>query len=55
MELLHHVFSKFLLKGAAKDDILDLMEQFGLIAKFSPSKTDERSKVFCAMPAQNVT
>ena len=32
MELLDHVFSKF----------LDLMEQFGLIAKFSSSKTGEK-------------
>ena len=49
MELLHHVFSKFLLMGAAKDDILDLMEQFGLIAKFSPSKTDEKYFVPCQL------
>ena len=49
MELLHHVFSKFLLKGAAKEDILDLMEQFGLIAKFSPSKTDEKYFVPCQL------
>ena len=49
MELLHHVFSKFLLEGAAKDDILDLMEQFGLIAKFSPSKTDEKYFVPCQL------
>ena len=49
MELLHHVFSKFLLKGAAKDDILDLMEQFGLIAKFSPSKTDVKYFVPCQL------
>ena len=42
MELVEHVFSKFLLKGVVRDDILDLMEQFGLIAKFSPVKTDEK-------------
>ena len=42
MELVEHVFSKFLLKDFVRDDILDLMEQFGLIAKFSPPKTDER-------------
>ena len=41
MELLDHVFSKFLLEGVARKDILDLMEQFGLIAKFSSSKTGE--------------
>ena len=49
MELLYHIFSKFLLKGAAKDDILDLMEQFGLIAKFSPCKTDEKYFVPCQL------
>ena len=42
MELVEHVFSKFLLKGVVRDEILDLMEQFGLIAKFSPVKTDEK-------------
>ena len=42
MELLDHVFSKFLLKGIARKDILDLMEQFALIAKFSSSKTGEK-------------
>ncbi|CAH3187991.1 unnamed protein product, partial [Porites lobata] len=42
MELLDHVFSKFLLKGVARKDILDLMEQFGLIAKFSSSKTVDK-------------
>ena len=41
-ELLDHVFSKFLLEGVARKDILDLMEQFGLIAKFSSSKTGEK-------------
>ena len=49
IELLYHVFSKFLLKGAAKDDILDLMEQFGLIAKFSPCKTDVKYFVPCQL------
>ena len=42
MELLDHVFSKFLLEGVARKDILDLMEQFGLIAKFPSSKTGEK-------------
>ncbi|CAH3191404.1 unnamed protein product [Porites evermanni] len=42
MELVDLVFSKFLLKGVARKDILDLMEQFGLIAKFSSSKTGEQ-------------
>ena len=42
MELVDHVFSNFLLKGVARKDLLDLMEQFGLIAKFSSPKTGEK-------------
>ena len=42
MELVDHVFSDFLLKGVARKDLLDLMEQFGLIAKFSSLKTGEK-------------
>ena len=42
MELVDHVFSKFLLKGVVREDILDMMEQFGLIANFSPAKTDKK-------------
>ena len=42
MELADLVFSNFLLEGVARKDILDLMEQFGLIAKFSSSKTGEK-------------
>ena len=40
MEHIDHVFSKFIQQGIIKDDILDMMEQFGLIAKFSPSPSD---------------
>jgi len=40
MELIDDVFSKFIQQGIIKDDILDMMEQFGLIAKFSPSPSD---------------
>ena len=40
MELVDHAFSKFIQQGVGKDDILDMMEQFGLIAKFSPSPSD---------------
>ena len=42
MQLVDHVFSKFIQQGVIKDDILDMMEQFGLIAKFSPSPTEEK-------------
>ena len=40
MELVDHVFSKFIQQGLVKEDILDMMEKFGLIAKFSPSPDD---------------
>ena len=39
MELVDHVFSKFIQQGVVKDDILNMMEQFGLIAKFSSTAT----------------
>ena len=42
MELVDFMFSNFLLKGVARKDILDLMEQLGLIAKFSSLKTGEK-------------
>ena len=42
MKLIEYVFCKFLLKGIVRGDILGLMEKFGLIAKFAPSKTDEK-------------
>ena len=51
MELVDLVFSNFLLKGVARKDILDLMEQFGLIAKFSSSKTGEKYFVPCQLKA----
>lgn len=37
MEHVDHVFSSFIGQGIIKDDILGMMEQFGLIAKFSVS------------------
>ena len=40
MEHVDRVFSAFIQQGVTKDDILDMMEQFGLIAKFSPSPTN---------------
>ena len=40
MELVDDVFSKFIQQGIIKDDILNMMEQFGLIAKFSLSPSD---------------
>lgn len=40
MELVDHVFSKFIQQGLVKEDILDMMEWFGLIAKFSAPPSD---------------
>ncbi|KAJ7369945.1 hypothetical protein OS493_035293, partial [Desmophyllum pertusum] len=40
MELVDHVFERFIHQGIIKEDILDMMERFGLIAKFSPSPAD---------------
>ena len=40
MEHIDHVFSKFIQQDIIKDDILNMMEQFGLIAKFSPTLSD---------------
>ena len=40
MDLVDHVFSKFIQQGLVKEDILNMMERFGLIAKFAASPTD---------------
>ena len=40
MELVDHVFSRFLQQGIIKEDILDMMERFGLISKLSLSPAD---------------
>ncbi|XP_066023738.1 uncharacterized protein [Pocillopora verrucosa] len=42
MEHVDHVFSSFITGGIVKADILDMMERFGLIARFSASPTDEK-------------
>ena len=39
MELVNHVFSRFIQQSVVKEDILDMMEQFGLIAKFTSTGT----------------
>jgi len=48
MELVDYVFRKFCEKGLVKEDILNMMEQFGLIVKFATSPTEVRYYV----PAQ---
>ena len=40
MELVDHVFSKFCRQGLIREDILKMMEQFGLIVSFTTSPTD---------------
>ena len=40
MELVDHVFADFIQKGLSKQDILDMMELYGLIAKYSPLQPD---------------
>jgi len=40
MDLVDHVFADFIQKGLSKEDILNMMELYGLIAKFSFLPTD---------------
>ncbi|CAH3157474.1 unnamed protein product [Pocillopora meandrina] len=42
MERVDYVFSSFIGPGIIREDILDMMEQFGLIAKFSVSPNEEK-------------
>ena len=42
MEHVDYVFSSFIGPGIIREDILDMMEQFGLIAKFSVSPNEEK-------------
>ena len=48
MELVDHVFSKYDQHGLLKGDILDMMEQFGLIVKFN-SPTNKMYFVPCQL------
>ena len=50
MELVNHVFADLIKQGLGKQDMLDMMELYGLIAKFCPSSTDNQVKYF--VPAQ---
>ena len=49
MEFVDHVFSPLIQQGVNKGDILDMMEQFGLIAKYSPSLADVQYFVPCQL------
>ena len=50
--LVDHVFSKFIDKGICKQDILDMMEQHGLIAKFSIATDENQDKQIYFVPTQ---
>ena len=53
MELVDHVFSKFCQQSFAKENILHLMEQFGLIAKYAFPTNDVKYFVpaqLCSLP-----
>ena len=52
MSLLDHVFSKFIKKGLRKQDILDMMELHGLIAKFSIATDENREEQRYFVPTQ---
>ena len=52
MELVDHVFADFIQKGLSKHDILDMMELYGLIAKFSFLPTDGEHQQEYFVPAQ---
>ena len=49
MELVDYVFSQFCQDGLVKHDILNMMEQFGLIVKFVTSPTDIKYFVPCQL------
>ena len=48
MDLVDHVFADFIQKGLSKEDILNMMELYGLIAKFSfcPMDGERKQKYF---------
>ena len=52
MALVDHVFSDFIEKGLNKQDILDMMELYGLIAKFSCLSSENEDELRYFVPAQ---
>lgn len=50
MNLINHVFDEHIKRGLNKDDIFNLMELYGLIAKFSPDGKTKEPRYF--VPAQ---
>ena len=52
MALVDHVFTDFIQKGLHKQDILDMMELYGLIAKFSCLSPDSKQEQRYFVPSQ---
>ena len=52
MSLLDHVFSKFIKTGLCKQDILDMMELHGLIAKISIATDENQDEQIYFVPTQ---
>ena len=52
MALVDHVFADFVQKGLHKQDILDMMELYGLIAKFSCSSAESEQEQTYFVPSQ---
>ena len=50
--LVDHVFSKFIKKDCCKQDILDVMERHGLIAKFSIATDGNQDEQIYFVPTQ---
>ncbi|XP_015747882.1 PREDICTED: uncharacterized protein LOC107327651 isoform X2 [Acropora digitifera] len=50
--LVDHVFSEFIQKGLFKQDILDMMELYGLIAKFSVASNENGAEQKYFVPTQ---
>ena len=52
MDLVDHVFADFIQKGLRKQDILNMMELYGLLAKFSLLPADGKHQQTYFVPAQ---
>ena len=52
MDLVDHVFANFIQKGIPKQDILNMMELYGLVAKFSFLPADGKHQQKYFVPAQ---
>ena len=53
IKLIDHIFDEHIKRGLEKEDILNLMELYGLIAKFSPDSKTKETRYF--VPAQLIS